>query len=81
MIKLQALRLQRRCLSVKFEKFLRTSSLQNTSGGCFFKCNDCGLQKVVLFGRSIITSSKPSSESNSNDHAFGFYQERVFLFV
>ena len=28
-------RLQHRCVPVKFAKFLRTSLLQNTSGGCF----------------------------------------------
>ena len=30
-------RLQHRCFSVKFAKSLRTSFLQNTSGGCFCK--------------------------------------------
>ena len=31
--------LQQRCFPVKFEKFLRTPFLQNTSGGCFCMCN------------------------------------------
>ena len=30
-------KLQHTCFSVKFAKFLRTPSLQNTSGGCFWK--------------------------------------------
>ena len=37
LIKFQAKkRLQHKCFPVKYAKFLRTSSLQNTSGGCFY---------------------------------------------
>ena len=31
-------RLEHRCFPVKLAKFLRTTFLQNTSGGCFWRC-------------------------------------------
>ena len=41
-------RLQRRCFSVKFVKFLRTPFLQNLPGDCFFTSYFCIFLKKVI---------------------------------
>ena len=38
-------RIQHRCFPVKSAKFLRTSFLQNSSGGCFWNEQDQGMHK------------------------------------
>ena len=42
-------RLQHRCFSEKFAKFLKTPFLQNTSGGCFWKWKDISSSFHFLF--------------------------------